>query len=251
MYNKKKLGVIIIAYNAESTLKQAVDLVPHDIIDYLIICDDGSTDRTREIGRSLGIPTFSSDRNRGAGANTKRGFDIMLERGDIDIVVLLHGDNQYDPTKIPQIIDPIANGRCNAVLGCRTNWAKGGMPLYKQIGNKALTLFQNAVFGLNLSDYATGYKAFIIDVLKTVNYRENSNNFEFDEQFNAQIIMHGFRIMNVDIPTKYFPEARSVNFYESIIYGCQTIRATLNFLLYKKGVRTNNLKRLFMRMNSH
>jgi len=245
MYKGKKIGAVIIAYNAEATLKDTVDLVPRDMVDHLIICDDGSTDRTKEIGLSLGVPTFSSDKNYGPGANTKRGFDIMLEEGDIDIVVLLHGDNQYDPSKIPGMVAPIAEGQCDVVLGARTEWSRGSMPLYKQLGNRVLSAFQNAVFGQKLSDYATGYKAFAADVLKTINYPDNKDDFEFDEQLNAQVIMHGFRVMNVDVPTRYFPEARSIGFMHSVIYGLQTVRATMDFLLYKTGFRTRKRRKLF------
>jgi glycosyltransferase involved in cell wall biosynthesis len=250
VYKGKKVAAIIIAYNAERTLADVVNLVPRDIVDYLIICDDGSTDRTREIGEFLGVATFSHDQNLGAGANTRRGFDIMLKKGDFDIVLLLHGDNQYDPSKIPEVIDPIATGQCDIVLGRRVNWREGKMPLYKRIGNSTLTAFQNFVFKKKLSDYATGYKAFTIDVLKTINYRENKSSFEFDPQVNVQAIMHGFRVVNVYVPTKYFAEASSVNFSKSVLYGFQTIRATLSYLLYKKGVRWKSLERLFKKCNN-
>ena len=250
MYKGKRVGAIIIAYNAEQTLADTVNLVPRDIVDYLTICDDGSTDRTREIGELLGIATFSHDQNLGAGANTRRGFDIMLKKGDMDIVLLLHGDNQYDPTKIPDVIDPISNGICDMVLGRRVNWREGKMPFYKRMGNSFLTGIQNLIFKKNLADYATGYKAFTIDVLKTINYRENKSNFEFDPQVNVQAIMHGFRIMNVDIPTKYFAEASSVTFSKSVLYGFQTIKATLSYWLYKKGFRWKSLERLFRKANN-
>jgi glycosyltransferase involved in cell wall biosynthesis len=250
MYKGKKVGAIIIAYNAERTLADTVNLVPRDIVDYLIICDDGSTDRTREIGQLLGVATFSHDQNLGAGANTRRGFDIMLKKGDMDIVLLLHGDNQYDPTKIPDVIDPIANGTCDMVLGRRIKWREGKMPFYKRIGNSFLTGIQNFVFKKQLADYATGYKAFTIDVLKTINYRENKSNFEFDPQVNVQAIMHGFRIMNVDVPTKYFAEASSVTFTKSVLYGFQTLKATISYFLYKHGVRTKSLETLFKKANN-
>lgn len=250
MYKGKKIGAIIIAYNAERTLEDTVSLVPRDIVDYLIICDDGSTDRTREIGLFLGIDTFSHKKNRGAGANTARGFDIMLKKGDIDIALLLHGDNQYDPSKIPQVIDPIATGQCDMVLGSRINWSEGKMPLYKQLGNRFLTSLQNMVFNNSLRDYATGYKAFHMNVLRTINYRDNKNNFEFDPQFNAQVIMHGFRVMNVEVPTKYFAEASTVTFSKSVLYGFQTLKATFSYYLYKQGLRTKGLKQLFRKANN-
>lgn len=250
MYKGKKVGAIIIAYNAERTLADTVNLVPRDIVDYLIICDDGSTDRTREVGELLGIATFSHDQNLGAGANTRRGFDTMLKKGDMDIVLLLHGDNQYDPTKIPDVIDPITNGTCDMVLGRRINWREGKMPLYKRVGNSSLTGLQNFIFKKNLADYATGYKAFTIDVLKTINYQENKSNFEFDPQVNVQAIMHGFSVMNVDVPTKYFAEASSVTFSKSVLYGFQTIKATLSYWLYKKGFRWKSLERLFKKGNN-
>jgi len=247
MYKGKRIGVIIIAYNAEKTLEDTVALVPRDLVDYLVICDDGSTDRTREIGIFLGIDTFSHEKNKGAGANTARGFDIMLKRGDVDIVGLLHGDNQYDPARLPAVIDPIADGQCDMVLGERVDWRKGKMPLYKQCGNNFLTLVQNLVFRQRLADYATGYKAFTIEVLKVINFRENKNNFEFDPQINVQAIRHGFRIRNVAVPTKYFAEASSVSFSKSVLYGYQTLKATFSYLLHTMGFRFPFLERLFKR----
>lgn len=250
MHKGKRIGAVIIAYNAEKTLEETVALVPSDTVDYLIICDDGSADRTSEIGRSLGIDTFSHEKNLGAGANTARGFDIMLQKGDIDIVVLLHGDNQYDPSKIPAVIDPIASGQCDMVLGSRINWSEGRMPLYKQMGNTFLTWIQNLIFKKKLMDYATGYKAYSRELIRTINYRGNKNNFEFDPQSNVQAIMHGFRIMNVEVPTKYFDEASSVTFSKSVLYGFQTLKATFSYFLYKLGLRTNELKRLFKKANN-
>lgn len=247
MYKGKRVGVIIIAYNAEKTLEDTVALVPRDIVDYLVICDDGSSDRTREIGLFLGIDTFSHEKNKGAGANTARGFDIMLRKGDIDIVGLLHGDNQYDPARLPAVIDPIASGECDMVLGERVDWRKGKMPLYKQCGNNFLTFVQNLVFRQHLKDYATGYKAFTLEVLKVINFRENKNNFEFDPQINVQALWHGFRVRNVQVPTKYFAEASSVSFSKSVLYGYQTLKATFSYLLARMGFRFQFLERLFKR----
>ena len=247
MYRGRRVGAIIIAYNAERTLADTVALVPRDIVDYLIVCDDGSRDRTREIGLALGVDTFSHATNQGAGANTARGFDIMLGRGDIDIVALLHGDNQYDPAQLARVIDPIAAGECDMVLGRRVEWRKGKMPLYKQLGNTALTAVQNLVFRQTLADYATGYKAFTTEVLATINYRANRNNFEFDPQLNAQALWHGFRVRNVDVPTRYFAEASSVGPATALLYGYQTLKAALSYLLYGMGVRPPSLERLFRR----
>jgi glycosyltransferase involved in cell wall biosynthesis len=250
MYKGKRIGAIIIAYNAERTLEDTVGLVPRDIVDYLIICDDGSTDRTREIGLFLGIDTFSHRKNKGAGANTARGFDIMLGKGDIDIAVLLHGDNQYDPSKLPEVIAPIASGESDMVLGNRVDWREGRMPVYKQAGNHFLTLVQNLIFRKSLSDYATGYKAFSMGVLRTVNYRENKNDFEFDPQFNVQVISQGYRVRNVEIPTRYFEEASSVTFSRSLLYGYQTLKATFSYLLYKAGFRNRYIDALFKRADN-
>jgi glycosyltransferase involved in cell wall biosynthesis len=250
MYKGKKIGAIIIAYNAEHTLEETVGLVPRDVVDYLAICDDGSTDRTREIGLSLGVDTFSHERNRGAGANTIRGFDVMLQRGDIDIAVLLHGDNQYDPARLPDVVDPVAEGRCDMVLGGRVNWSQGKMPVYKQAGNVFLTWVQNRIFGRDLFDYATGYKAVSREVLRTINYRENKENFEFDPQFNAQVLWHGFRVENVEVPTKYFDEASSVSFSKSVQYGFQTLKAAFAYGLYKRGLRMDYVNSLFKKVDN-
>jgi glycosyltransferase involved in cell wall biosynthesis len=250
MYQGKKIGAIIIAYNAERTLEETVALVPWDVVDYLIICDDGSRDRTREVGLSLGIETFSHEKNLGAGANTIRGFDVMMQKGDIDIAVLLHGDNQYDPTRLPDVVAPIAEGRCDMVLGSRVNWRAGKMPVYKQAGNIFLTWIQNLVFGQDLSDYATGYKAVSTEVLRAINYRKNKSNFEFDPQFNAQILWHGFRVENVKVPTKYFDEASSVTFAKSVKYGFQTLKSTFAYGLYKRGWRSDYLDSLFKKVDN-
>jgi glycosyltransferase involved in cell wall biosynthesis len=250
MFLGKRIGVIIIAYNAERTIEATLKELPVELVDYTIVCDDGSVDRTREIALSLGVDTFSHGENRGAGANTIQGFDVMLRRSDIDIVVLLHGDNQYDPSKVPEMIKPIAQGRCDMVLGGRVGWKKGGMPVYKQMGNSLLTGIQNLIFSQTLSDYATGYKACSRRVLQNVNYRQNKSNFEFDPQFNAQVFMLGFSVANVSVPTRYFPEASSVSFFKSVLYGWQTLKAASAYALHRLGIRTSYSVKLFARVDN-
>jgi len=174
---------------------------------------------------------------------------VMLAAHRFDIIVLLHGDNQYDPRCIPSLAEPIAMGRSDMVLGSRHGWKQGGMPLYKRIGNTLLTGLQNAVYRRRLQDYATGYKAFSVRVLETVNYRANRPDFEFDPQLNAQVIAAGFRVQCVPVPTRYFREASSVDFRCSLLYGVQTLRAVACYALHRRGVRPSLVRRMFLASN--
>lgn len=245
MLHGKRIGAVIIAYQAAKTIGETLRAVPREVVDHLIVCDDGSTDGTAELSTSLGALTYRSPVNRGAGANTKLGFERLLERTDLDVLVLLHGDNQYDPARIPALAEPIALGHCDAVLGNRVHWARGSMPVYKRLGNTALTWVQNRVFGVELRDYATGYKAFARTVLESLDWAGNKDDFEFDEQLNAQLLLRGFRVENVPVPTRYFPEASSVNLRGSVRYGIQTLKATGAALAWRMGLRPAYAVRLF------
>jgi glycosyltransferase involved in cell wall biosynthesis len=245
MLHGKRIGALIIAYQAARTIAETIAAVPRDVVDRLIVCDDGSTDGTAGIARALGVTTHCAPFNRGAGANTRLGFARLLEFPELDILVLLHGDNQYDPGRIPALVEPVALGACDAVLGNRVDWTRGSMPLYKRLGNTALTWVQNRAFGARLRDYATGYKAFSRQALLGVDWAGNADDFEFDEQLNAQLLVRGFRVVNVPVPTRYFPEARSVNLRGAIRYGLQTLKATAAAVAWKHGLRPAYAVRLF------
>lgn len=233
MFKGKRIGIAILSYNAERTIEKTIRDIPEDIVDRVILFDDGSQDDTLRIAKRLGVEIFTHPVNRGYGVNLKRALTRMLKEG-VDIIVLLHGDYQYDPTKIPQMVEPIVCNKADVCFGGRTKTATaGGMPLYKRVGNRFLAMVQNWIYRQNLYDYATGYKAFRRDVLENINYMAGLDTFGLDEQMNAQIIMKGYRITMVDVPTRYFAEASSVDFFTSVHYGFETLYSCLQFLIHK------------------
>lgn len=236
MLNNKKIVVVMPAYNAEQTLRKTYDEIPFDIVDEVILVDDCSSDDTVGVARSLGIRhVLRHDRNKGYGANQKTCYQKALGLG-ADVVVMLHPDYQYTPLLIAPICHMIANGLYPVVLASRIlgNGAlKGGMPRYKYFFNRCLTWFQNVMTGQKLSEYHTGYRAFTREVLETVRFMRNSDDFVFDNQMLAQIIYAGFDIGEITCPTKYFPEASSINFRRSCRYGFGVLRTSLQFRLQK------------------
>lgn len=223
------------AYNAEKTLKTVYADIRKDIVDDIILCDDFSSDRTSMIARSLGIDVIRHKRNMGYGANQKTLYKEALKR-DADIVVMLHADNQYDATKISQMIAPIKEGGVDCVLGSRILGGKaleGGMPVYKYISNRFLTFLQNKVLNRNLSEYHTGFRAFSRKFLQTIPWQDNSNNFLFDAQILIQAVKYNFRIEEISIPTRYFPEASEVGILAGIKYGLGILGCLLKYVLNK------------------
>jgi len=227
------------AYNAANTLKDTYNEIPFDIVDDVIVVDDASNDNTAEIARSIGIKhVIRHEKNTGYGGNQKTCYDTALKL-NADIIIMLHPDYQYTPKLIPSIAHLIANGLFPVALGSRIlgkGALKGGMPIYKYIFNRFLTLFQNLMIGEKLSEYHTGYRAFSKEVLLNINYHANSDDFVFDNQMLSQILYAGYEIAEVTCPTKYFTGASSINFRRSSIYGLGVLKTSLCHFLQKKKI---------------
>ncbi len=223
------------AYNAEKTLRMTYAELPHDVVDLVILVDDCSSDETIRIARELKLEVFVHDRNYGYGANQKTCYREALRAG-ADIVVMVHPDYQYDPALLPQIIKPIEEDRADVVLGSRLlggNVMKQGMPWWKYLANRALTGLENAVFGLKLSEYHTGYRAYRREALESVNLDMNSDKFVFDQEIVAQFVHVGMRMAEVPVPTRYFPAASSCSFLASSRYGLSILVVLSRYLLHR------------------
>jgi glycosyltransferase involved in cell wall biosynthesis len=235
---KPKVVVVMPAYNAAKTLHMTYADLPRDMVDLVILVDDGSSDETARIARELGLELFVHNRNYGYGANQKTCYREALRAG-ADIVVMVHPDYQYDPTLLPEIIHPIEHGEADVVLGSRllgTSPVKQGMPWWKYVANRFLTRLENAVFGLNLSEYHTGYRAFRREILESVNLAMNSDGFIFDQEILAQIVDLRMRITEVPVPTRYFPQASSASFFQSTVYGLSILWLLARYLLHRNGL---------------
>jgi glycosyltransferase involved in cell wall biosynthesis len=239
MLQGRRIVVVLPAYNAEKTLERTFREVPPDIVDLVLLVDDGSNDRTVEVARRLGIRCFVHPENRGYGANQKTCYSLALREG-ADIVVMLHPDYQYTPPLITPMAAMIASGEFDVVLGSRIlgkGALEGGMPLYKYISNRFLTLAQNLLVGNKLSEYHTGFRAFRREVLSTLPLLENSDDFLFDNQMLVQAIRFGFRVGEITCPTRYIAESSSINFRRSVVYGLGVLRTSLQFALYRERIR--------------
>lgn len=226
------------AYNAARTLERTVAEVPREIVDDIILTDDMSSDDTVEVARKLGIQTISHDRNRGYGGNQKTCYSAALARG-ADIVVMLHPDYQYTPKLVAAMACMIAFDEYDCVLGSRIvggGARRGGMPLYKYISNRALTLSQNILIGQKMSEYHTGFRAWSREVLETLPLCSCSNDFVFDNQMLVQAFHFGFRVGEVSCPTRYFAEASSINFSRSLTYGLAVVKTSLDYRLKHMGL---------------
>ena len=227
------------AYNAGGTLRLTYEELPKDAVNLVILVDDGSTDATLDVARDLGLEIFVHNRNYGYGANQKTCYAEALRAG-ADIVVMVHPDYQYDPTLVPQIIEPIVQGGADVVLGSRLKAGSAlaqGMPWWKYVANRFLTGVENRAFGLDLSEYHTGYRAFRREVLETVNYPLNSDGFVFDQEIVGQAVAAGFRIAEIAVPTRYFPGASTAGLGASVAYGCRILTMLFWFALHRHGVR--------------
>jgi glycosyltransferase involved in cell wall biosynthesis len=227
-----KVVVVMPAYNAAKTLKITYQAIPHQSADQVILVDDGSTDGTLEIARELNLTAFVHRRNFGYGANQKTCYTEALREG-ADIVVMLHPDYQYDPALLPEVVAPIKTGEADIVLGSRFltgNTLEQGMPWWKYLGNKFLTRLENWTLGLSLSEYHTGYRAYRRGVLEQIPFSLNSDKFVFDQEMLVQAAHLGFRIKEVPVPTKYFPEASSASVVDSIIYGLSILFLLTRFM---------------------
>lgn len=238
MLNNKKLVVILPAYNAAKTLEKTWQEIPFEYVDDVVLVDDASRDNTVLEAERLGIKTIVHTDNRGYGGNQKTCYRAALDLG-ADIVIMLHPDYQYTPRLITAMAAMIAWGEFDAVLASRIlgkGALKGGMPLYKYIANRFLTCTENLLLGQKLSEYHTGYRAFSREVLERLPLEQNSDDFVFDNQMLAQITWFNFRIGEVSCPTRYFPEASSINFRRSVVYGLSVLKTALQFRFSKIGL---------------
>ncbi len=231
--------VVLPAYNASKTLEATYREIPFDIVDEVVLVDDASYDNTVETAKSLGINNIvKHEINLGYGGNQKSCYKKAMSLG-ADIVVMLHPDYQYTPKLIHSMASIIANGVYPVVLGSRIlgkGALRGGMPRYKYIANRFLTLFQNIMIGEKLSEYHTGYRAYSSEVLESIDFSKNSDDFIFDNQMLSQIFMAGFKIAEITCPTKYFGDASSINFQRSLKYGIGVIKTSLMHFLHKSGI---------------
>jgi glycosyltransferase involved in cell wall biosynthesis len=245
MFAGKKVVVVMPAYNAAQTLRQTYDeVMAQGVVDQVIVVDDASRDDTVRVAEALPkVRVFVHPQNRGYGGNQKSCYRLALEEG-ADIVIMVHPDYQYTPKLIPAMVCLIGNRLYHCVLGSRIlgGYAlRGGMPVWKYVANRALTAAENALLGAKLSEYHTGYRAFSRELLECVSLDHNSDDFVFDNQMLAQILWHGYQIAEVSCPTKYFPEASSINFRRSVKYGFGCLGTALAFRAARWGLATNPL----------
>lgn len=253
---KPKVVVVMPAYNAGRTLRMTYEELPKDTVSTVILVDDGSEDDTLKVARELGLEVFVHNRNYGYGANQKTCYTEALRAG-ADIVVMVHPDYQYDPRLVPQIIEPIVKGEADVVLGSRLKKGTAlqeGMPWWKYYANRFLTWVENITFGLQLSEFHTGYRAFRREVLETVNYAMNSDGFIFDQEIIAQVVAANFRIAEIAVPTRYFPEASTAGFIASTIYGLKILWLAFRYWLYRLGLikarQFENLRARYSRLEA-
>jgi glycosyltransferase involved in cell wall biosynthesis len=243
MINGKRVAVVLPAYNATRTLRQTYDKIPHDVVDDVILTDDASSDGTADLALSLGIHTIRHEKNRGYGGNQKTCYAAALQCR-ADIVVMLHPDYQYTPRLVTAMASMISSEEYDVVLGSRIlggGALKGGMPPWKYVANRMLTLFENILTGAKLSEYHSGYRAWSRDALTRLPILRCSEDFVFDNEMLVQAIHAGLRIGEITCPTKYFPEASSINFRRSVVYGLGVLRTSLEFILHRWGIRTSRL----------
>jgi len=240
MLEGKRIVVIMPAYNAEKTLKRTYDEIPRDVVDDIVITDDSSGDGTVRLARSLGLDVQVHERNKGYGANQKTCYRRALEKG-ADIVIMLHPDYQYPPKLITAMAGLVCSGLFDVVLGSRILGGmalRGGMPFYKYVANRALTLIDNILLGQKISEYHTGYRAFSRRVIETLPLAENSDDFLFDNQMLVQAVYFGYKIGEITAPSAYTSESSSINFQRSLVYGFGVLGMAVKFVLQKSGLRS-------------
>jgi glycosyltransferase involved in cell wall biosynthesis len=243
MLNGKKIVVVLPAYNAAKTLEMTYSEIPFEFVDDVVLVDDASRDDTADVAQRLGIRTVVHEQNRGYGGNQKTCYRTALDLG-ADIVIMLHPDYQYTPKLLAAMAAMIAYGEFDAVLASRIlgiGALEGGMPFYKYVANRFLTLVENILLGHKLSEYHTGYRAFSRDLLEKLPLEQNSDDFVFDNQMLAQIVWYGYRIGELSCPTKYFEEASSINFRRSVVYGLGVLRTALQFRLQRLGLVSSKI----------
>jgi glycosyltransferase involved in cell wall biosynthesis len=237
MIGNCKICVVLPAYNAGRTLETTVNEIPFGVVDDVILVDDASTDDTLAVARQLGIFAVAHGSNRGYGGNQKTCYRLALDRG-ADIIIMLHPDYQYSPKLLLPMASMLSSGLYDVIIGSRIlgmSALAGGMPLYKYVANRALTLIQNILLGHKLSEYHTGYRGFTRAVIEGLPLEDNSEDFVFDNQMLAQAIYRGFRIGEISCPTRYFPDASSINFRRSVTYGIGVLKTSISFRLARLG----------------
>jgi glycosyltransferase involved in cell wall biosynthesis len=240
----RRVIAVMPAYNAERTLAATLADVPTGSVDEVLLVDDGSTDRTVQVARDMGLTVIVHPENRGYGGNQKTCYREALKRG-ADVVVMIHPDYQYDSRVIPHAVAFIELGICDVVLGSRIRSRdealRGGMPKYKYVSNRFLTAFENFALGQNLGDFHSGFRVYRREVLETIPFEGNSDDFVFDTQFLVQAVHFGFRLGDVPVPVRYFDEASSINFRRSVKYGLSTLGAVGSFWLNRLRLRRSPL----------
>jgi glycosyltransferase involved in cell wall biosynthesis len=238
MLGDKKLVVVMPAYNAEKTLRQTYEELPHDQVDEVILVDDASGDGTAEVARQLGLKTVIHETNTGYGGNQKTCYRTALDCG-ADIVVMVHPDYQYSPRLVSALASMVYSGHYDVALGSRIlggDSLHGGMPLYKYVSNRFLTLAENLALGIKLSEYHTGFRAFSRRALEIIPYERNSDDFVFDNEMLVQAVYFGLKIGEISCPTKYFEDASSINFKRSVVYGMGVLSTAAKHVLQKSGI---------------
>lgn len=236
--------VVMPAYNAASTLKKTIQDIPRGTVDEIILVDDGSSDHTVKLAKKLGLAVLRHKKNTGYGGNQKTCYQQALERG-ADFVVMIHPDFQYDSRVVGAAVEFLKLGICDVVIGSRIRTRKevldGGMPLYKYVANRCLTLTENIALGQNLGDFHSGFRAYSRKVLETIPFEGNSDDFVFDSEFLAQAVHFGFRIGDIPVPVRYFDEASSIGFRRSMTYGLSTLKVLGKYWLNRLGIRKSPL----------
>jgi glycosyltransferase involved in cell wall biosynthesis len=235
----KKVIVVMPAYNAEKTLEKTLDDIPKEWVDDILLTDDASQDNTVNLARELGLKVCVHNVNRGYGANQKTCYKKALEM-EADIIIMVHPDHQYDPSVIPQLIDPLLKEECDAVFGSRMLGGRpleGGMPKWKYLANIFLTAIENATFYMYLTEYHSGLRAYSRKYLETVQFELNSDSFVFDSEIIAQGVVHNMKIREIPIQTRYFPEASQIGFWRSTAYGLSILKTLVKFKLQKKRIK--------------
>lgn len=241
---KLKVIAVLPAYNAEQTLEKTLSDIPSGCVDEIILVDDHSSDRTVEIARKLSLKIIAHETNQGYGANQKTCYTEALRAG-ADVVVMIHPDYQYDSRLTSYLVGLIRNNACDIMLGSRIRTRRealeGGMPLYKYIANRFLTIIENLILGENIAEYHTGFRAYSRKVLDTIPWQKNSNDFAFDAQFLIQASYFKFRIGSIPVPARYFEEASSINFARSVVYGMGIIVCLIRYVLHRMHILTCKL----------
>ncbi len=249
---KHKIIAVLPAYNAEKTLAATVADFPAGSVDEILLVDDGSKDRTVEIARGMGLTVIVHQKNTGYGGNQKTCYKYAMENG-YDIVVMIHPDYQYDSRVIPHAVSFIELGICDVVLGnrirTRAEAVACGMPWWKYLSNRALTLFENLFLGQNLGEFHSGFRVYRRSVLDTIPFETNSDDFVFDTQFLVQAVHFGFRLGDVPVPVRYFDEASSINFRRSSKYGIETVKTVAQYWLNKIGIKSRLFRKKAKTLN--